>query len=139
MSITPGKGQKTSFNSTTIICESTQSTQTYRRLGKAQQLSIFQRFTPLYAAQPYWSLESVPHDESLPGQRYRLTLTHGNLKRAVPLQLLTDEGDRLFDAVRELACDWALDLDRSGQLCSCAALEALTELVRALVGGEDNA
>ncbi|NJR41163.1 MAG: hypothetical protein HC781_22895 [Leptolyngbyaceae cyanobacterium CSU_1_4] len=66
-------------------------------------------------------------------------LVHGNLRRAIPIQLHPDEGDRLFEAVRAIECDWALDLDKTGQLCSSESEAAVTVLVRALVGGGNDA
>jgi hypothetical protein len=100
-----------------------------------QQLALF---APIYEATPYWDLEPVAPSESLPGQRYRLALVHGNLRRAIPIQLHPDEGDRLFEAVRAIECDWALDLDKTGQLCSFEAAAALRCLLGAVMGGKGN-
>jgi hypothetical protein len=94
------------------------------------------QFAPDYDSEPYWSLHPVPINESLPGQRYRLVLTHGRLSRAIPVQLHPMEGTRLFDAIQSVQCDWALCLDGSGQLIDDEARSALAVLVEALVGGE---
>jgi hypothetical protein len=109
---------------------------THSKRVTTQQLALF---APQYEANPYWDLDPVPPGESLPGQRYRLALVHGNLRRAIPIQLHPDESDRLLAAMKFIECDWALDLDKTGQLCSSESDAAVTVLVRALVGGEGNA
>lgn len=101
----------------------------------SQQLDIFQRFAPDYAATPYWSLEAVAPDESLPGQRYRLTLSHGNLCKTIPVQLYPNEADLLFGLIRELDCDFRLDIDKTGQIASDEARSALNRLMEAALGG----
>lgn len=96
---------------------------------------ILQRHAPDYEAVPYWSLDPVQTDESLPGQRYRLTLVHGSLRRAVPVQLHPSEADALLEAVRAINADWRLDLDRDGQIVHQGARAALRILLESVLGG----
>jgi hypothetical protein len=128
-----GQGQTEYPNNTSTGGRSSQSPQGKRRL---HQLSLL---APFYESIPYWDLEPVLPSESLPGQRYRLTLVHGTLKRAIPIQLHPGEGDRLLAAVRVLDCDWALDIDGTGQLCCVGAAAVLGELLGAIFGGEADA
>jgi len=107
--------------------------ETHGKRVTPQQLALF---APQYETIPYWDLEPVPIAESLPGQRYRLVLVHGNLRRAIPIQLHPDEGDRLLAAVMVIKCDWALDLDKTGQLCSFESAAALHCLLGAVMGGK---
>jgi hypothetical protein len=101
-----------------------------------EQLTLF---APQYEAVPYWDLKQVPTDESLSGQRYRLVLVHGNLRRVIPIQLHPNEADDIFDMLRGLDYDWSLDLDKTGQIISYESREALNCLLRAAVGGFGNA
>jgi hypothetical protein len=101
----------------------------------SQQLALF---APDYAATPYWSLESVHPDESLPGQRYRLNLRHDKVSRSLPVQLFPEEAIKIFEAVRRLQieCDFKIDLDGTGQIADDEARSALYCLLGALLGGE---
>lgn len=106
------------------------------KVGSVEQLSLLEKFAPLYEATPYWSIDPVPLGESPPKQqRYRLSLTHGRLTKSIPVQLSPEDADLLFGVVRELDYDWQLDLDKTGQIVDDEARSALKLLVSCFLGG----
>lgn len=97
---------------------------------KPRQLGLFDP-----TAVPFWTVDPVHPTESLPGQRYRLTLVHGDLRRAVPAQLSPHEADVLFEAVRAVDADWRLDPDKGGSFADRSSAETVRVLFGALLSG----
>ncbi|MBD3882460.1 hypothetical protein IFO70_11880 [Phormidium tenue FACHB-886] len=102
-----------------------------------QQLSLIQSLAPNYEASPFLTLDPVPTDVSLPGQRYWLAIKQADLIKKIPVQLHPEEGDRLYRALRELNLDLQLDLD-SGELVSEESRDRLADFLEAFFGGGES-